>query len=95
MMVMVMAAAADRLREVGNVRQLPVLRSGGEVSGKLVELACRRGVTLRLRGLRSLLQVSGDLLRDLLVLRRVRLLKLLERAQHLGKGRELGGVGLP
>ena len=81
-MVVVAAAAsarttADCLSDVLQVGQLTRLRGVAEVGRKLSELARRVGVTLRLSCLRGALQVRGNLLRHLFVLRWVRHLKLL------------------
>ena len=78
--MMVVAATANCLRQILNVGELAALRSAGEVRGKLGELARRGSVAFRRGGLGGALQVGGDLLRYLLVFRRVRLLKLLQRA---------------
>lgn len=77
-MMMVMAATAaaavDRLRKILQIRQLAALGSRGKVTRKLRQLPCRAGVSLRLRGLRGRLQVGRNLLGDLRVLSRIRLL---------------------
>jgi len=83
-MMMVMAtAAADRLRQVRHVGELTACRSVGKVRRQRVELRRRRRIAIRCRGAGGALQVGGDLLGDLLVLRRVRLLQLLQRAHQL------------
>ena len=92
MMMMMMSTAAHRLRQVLNIGELTALRGVGEVRRKLGELARRRGVAFRRRGLGGALQVGSDLLRDLLILGRVRLLKLLQRAQQLGERGKLAVV---
>lgn len=92
--MMMMVMAADCLGKILDVGELPALRGVGEVSGKLVELARRRRVAGRRRSLGGVLQIDSDLLGDLLVLGRVRLLQLLERAQHLRKGGKLVAVWL-
>jgi len=72
--VMMAPTPSDRLRKILQVGKLPALRCAGEVGGELRQLARRARITLRLRGLRRGLQVGGDLLRHLRVLRRIRLL---------------------
>jgi len=83
---MMMVMAADRLRQILDVRELSAFRRRGEVGGELVQLARGGGVALRLRGLRRALQIGGDLLGGLLVRRWIRLLQLLERRQQLREG---------
>jgi len=91
---MVVVVTAEGLRQVRNIRKLAAAGSVGEIRRKLVEKIGRVRVSLGLRGLCSALEVRCDLLGDLLVLRRVVLLKLLQRAQHLGKRGKLAVVGL-
>ncbi len=93
MMMMVMAAP-DRLRQILNVGELPALRGIREVIRQLGELVSRCCIAIRLVSLRGILQVRGDLLSDLPVLGRVRLLNLLEFTQQLGEGRKLGTIRL-
>lgn len=85
MVAAVMMAAAHGLRQVLDIGKLTARGSVGEVGGKLIQLSGRAGVAVRLSGLRSTLQIRGDLLRDLLVFRGIGLLQLLERAQHLSE----------
>lgn len=92
--VMMMSAAADRLSQVRNVRELTALGRIGEIRGELVEFGRRGSISILCRGLRGILQIGGDLLGHLLILGRVRLLHLLQRAQQLREGRKLPGVGL-
>ena len=92
--MMVVMASADCLRQILDIRELAALGSIGKVGAELVELAGQRGIAVGLGRLRGTLQVCGDLLRDLLILGRVGLLKLLERAHQLSKGRKPAVVGL-
>lgn len=82
--MMMVVAAADRLREILDVWQLPGLRGGGEIRRELVELAGRGRIAGRLGRLGGALQVGGDLRGYLLILRGVRLLQLLQGVQELG-----------
>lgn len=91
---MMMVMATDGLCQVLNVRELVARRGFCEIGGKLVELARRRRIAGRLSRLGGALQVCGDLLGYLLVLRRVGLLKLLERVHQPDCGRQLIAVGL-
>lgn len=77
MVMMVMASTANCIRQILDVRKLVVLRCIGEVRRKLVQLVRRRRVSVLLSGLGRVLQIGSDLLGDLLVLGRIRLLKLL------------------
>ena len=77
MVMMVMASTANCIRQILDVRKLVVLRCIGEVRRKLIQLVRRRRVSVLLSGLGGVLQIGGDLLGDLLVLGRIRLLKLL------------------
>lgn len=90
--MVMMVVSSNRLGQILNVGELAALRSIREVCGELVELARRVGVAVLLGGLRRALQVSGDLLSDLLVLSGIRLLKLLERAHQLRKWGKLALV---
>jgi len=85
MMVMMMVKATHRLSQILDVGELAALRGVREVRRKLVEVVRRRRIAVRLGSLGSALQVRRDLLCDLLVLGRVRLLKLLERVQQMGE----------
>ena len=86
-MVVMMAAAADGLRQVRNVGKLATLARGGEIRGELGELVGRGRIPVGGRGLRSILQIGGDLLGDLLIFSRIRLLQLLQSAEQLRKRR--------
>jgi hypothetical protein len=93
MMVTVMVmATADRLRQILDVGKLAGFRCVGEVRGELVELIGGGRVAVVARGLRGGLEVGRNLTGKLLILSRIRLLELLERAQHLGQRRELAVV---
>ena len=69
--------ASDSLRQILHIGELPALGSVGKVGADLVKLSGQRGIAVGLGCLRGTLQVGGDLLRDLLILGRVGLLKLL------------------
>lgn len=92
--MMVMTTAANRLRQIRDVGELPARRGVAEIRRELRELGGRRRIAVRCRGLSGALQVRGDLLGDLFVLGRVGFLELLQRAQHLCERRELAAVGL-
>lgn len=94
-MMMVMVVSAHRLRQILHVRQLAALRGVGEVRRQLIELVGSGRIAVRQVSLSCGLQVRGDLLRDLLVFARVRLLKLLEHAHQLGEWRKLAAVRWP
>ena len=83
-MVMVMASA-EGLRQVRNVGKLASLRRVGEIRGELRELVGRRRIAVGGRSLGGALQIGGDLLCDLLIFGRIRLLQLLQSAQQLRK----------
>ena len=93
-MMMMMVVAADsplslcthRLRQILDVGELAAGRGGVEIRRKLVQLRRRRRLALWLGGLGGRFEIRGDLLRDLRVLRRIRLLKLLQCAHHLCEG---------
>jgi hypothetical protein len=87
------AASADRLRQILQVGQLAGLRGAGEIGCELRQLGRRAG-GLRLDRLRFALQVGGDLRGELFVFAWVRLLKLLQPADQLCKGRKPAAVGL-
>ncbi len=93
-MVMVMATAADSLRQILYVGQLATRRSVRKVAREMRELVRRSRIAVRLCSLGGAGQVRGDLLSNLLVLGWARLLKLLERTQHLAEGRKLAAIGL-
>jgi hypothetical protein len=89
MHVMVMTVMpTHRLRQILDVGEVAALRRIRKIRGKLAELGRRGGIALRLRILRGALQIRGDLLGNLLVFGRVRLLKLLQFAHHLGERRK-------
>ena len=81
--VMMMAPAADGLRQVRNVGKLATLRRSGEIRGELGELVGRGRIPVGGRGLRGTLQIAGDLLGDLLIFGWIRLLQLLQGAHQL------------
>jgi len=91
-MVMVMVAAANGLGQIPHIGQLAVLRGVREISRKLAELIRLRGIAFGLSRLGGALQVGRDLLGNLRVLGRIRLLKLLKRAHQLSKGREIAVI---
>jgi len=93
-MTTMMMVTAQSLRQILHIWKLAVLRSARKVAGQLVQLVGRVGISIRLRGLGGGLQIRRDLLSDLLVLTRIRLLKLLERAHDLDEWRKLTIVGL-
>ena len=80
------------LRQILDVGELAAGRGGVEVRRKLVQLSRLGRIPLRLGGLGGGRQIRGDLLGNLRVLGRVRLLKLLERAHQLGEGRQRTAV---
>ena len=85
MMMVMPATTPHRLRQVLNIRELAALRCAREVRRELIELVRRCRVTGRCGSLGGARQVRRDLLGDLPVLGRVRLLKLLKRAHQLGE----------
>ena len=87
-----MVVVAVGLGQIVSVGELAGLGGGGEILRKLVELVGGGGVTLRLGGLRSALQIGSDLLRDLLILGWIRLLQLVERVHQLRERREIAVV---
>ena len=92
MVMMMVAAASNGLCQILNIRQLAVLRGFREISRKLAELICLRSIAFGLSRLGGALQVGRDLLGNLRVLGRIRLLKLLKRAHQLRKGREIAVI---
>ena len=82
-----MMMAAGRLSQILDVGELAGLRGAREVRRQLIELVRRGRVAVCLGRLGGVLQVRSDLPRNLRVFCRVRLLKLLELAQHLGERR--------
>lgn len=93
MMMMVMTAA-DGLSQILYVGELAALGGAGEVRRQLVKLGRLCRVAAGCGGLRGGVQVGGDLLRNLRVLGRIRLLKLLQCAHHLSERRKLGVLRL-
>ena len=91
-MTMVMIGAADGCRQILNVGKLAGLRCARKVRGKLVQLIRRGGRAVGGGRLGRALQILGDLLRHLAVLRRIGLLKLLKRAHQLGERRKAATV---
>ncbi len=81
-----MVMTRSGLRQILKVGELTADRGVGEVRRQLVELTGGRRVAVRLSGLSGALEVRRDLLRDLLVFGRVRLLKLLQLADQLREG---------
>lgn len=77
---MVMMMAACGLRQILEIGHLAALRGCREVCCKLTELIRCRRIAVCLGRLGGALQVLRDLLGDLLILRWIRLLELLERA---------------
>lgn len=73
---------------------MSALGSVVEISCELIQLGCRRGVSVRGGGLGRRLQVRRYLGRNLLVLGGVRFLKLLQRAKQLRERRKLAVVRL-
>ncbi len=86
--------AADRLGQILQIRELAVLRRIREIRGQLVELARGGRIAVCLGSLRGRFEIRRNLLRHLLILRRVRLLQLLEGAGYLGELRKLPAVPL-
>jgi hypothetical protein len=84
-MVMMMTSTADGLRKIGNVGKLATLRRGGEIRGELSELAGGGRIPISSRCFRGALQIGGDLLGNLLIFGRIRLLQLLQSAQQLSE----------
>lgn len=86
-MVMMMAnASAHRLCQILDVRKVAARRGIAEVRREGVELRRRRGIAVCRGSLGGGLQVRRNLLRDLLIFGRVRLLELLELGHQLGEG---------
>lgn len=83
--VMMVPASAERLCQILNVGELATLRRVRKIRRELVELIRRGRVAIVAGGLRRALQIGGNLPGELLIFGRIRLLKLLERAQHLGQ----------
>ncbi len=93
-MMAVMMMATNRVCQILKIGELTAGGRTRKVAGELRQLLRSRGISLRLVGLGGGLQIGGDLLRHLLILRRVSLLKLLELTHHLSEGRE-SAVVLP
>jgi len=91
---MMVTMTAGGLRQILDVGKLAALRGARKIVRKLGELVCRRRIALRRGGLGGGFQIRRDLLGNLLVLGRVRLLKLLEHAHQLGEGRKLAVIRL-
>jgi len=89
MMMVMPTAAADRLRQILNVRELAALRGAVKIGRKLGQLSGCRRIALSRGALGRTLQVGGDLLGDLLVFGRVRLLQLLKGTHQLRERRKL------
>lgn len=73
-MVAVVVMPADRFGQILNIRQLACLRGVGKVRRQLAQLIGLRRVPGLLGRTRSRLQIRRDLLRHLLILRRIGLL---------------------
>ncbi len=78
---MAMMAAANSLRQILQVWQLAALGSVREIRRQLVQLGRCGGIAVCLGSLGRALQIRSDLLCDLLILSRVRLLQLLQSAR--------------
>lgn len=83
--MMVVMAPTDGLSQILHIRKLAALRGAAKIAGQLAQLSRRRGIAVGLGHVSGILQIGGDLLRDLLVLGWIGLLKLLQHAHHLGK----------
>ena len=81
-----------RLRQTLDVGKVAALRRLRKVGGELAELGGSSGIALRLGRLGGVLQLGRNLLCHLFVLTWVRLLKLLEFADHLSEGRQPAAV---
>ena len=90
--VVTVMSAPENLSQILKIGQLAGAGSRGKIGCELIQLGGGRGISARRRRLSGVLQVGSDLLRDLLILCGVRLLKLLERACKLSKGRELANI---
>jgi len=93
-MVVPMMMRPNRLSQILDAGKLAALGGIREVGGKLIQLIRCRGIPGRLGRLGCALKIRGDLLCNPLVLSWIRLLELLEVAQHLGKRGQLLAVGL-
>jgi hypothetical protein len=90
--MVMMAMACRSVRQVLHVRKLAGAGGVRKVAGKLVELGRHRLFAIRLGILGGAFQTRGYLLGNLLILRWVGLLELLERAQYSSEGGKLGVV---
>lgn len=88
-------AAANRRRQILNVRQLAGCRCLREICRQLRELRSTRAVSVRSVALRGRLQAGGNLLRHLRIFGRVRLLQLLQLAQQFRQRGKLAAVRYP
>ncbi len=87
--MMVMTVTAQSLREILNIRQCVVLRSVLKVGSELVQLIRLGSVAIGGGGFGRALQIGRNLRGDLLILRGIRLLELLQSTQYLSEGGEL------
>ncbi len=92
MSMMMVSAALNRARQILDAGELSAGGSVLKIRGELSQLSRFSGVALRCRLLRRRCEIRRDLRRDLRVLRRIRLLKVLQFAQHLRERRELIAV---
>lgn len=76
-MVMMAMTAADRLGQILDIGDLAVGRSTLEVGRELAQPVRRCRIAFSLSRLGGVLQIRGDLLGDLPILTRIRLLELL------------------
>ena len=93
-MVVPTAASADSLSQILYVGQLAARRGVRKIAGELGKLIRCPGIAARLGSLGGARQVGSDLLRDLRILGRIRLLKLLKRAGQLCEFRKLAAIWL-
>jgi len=94
MVEVMMVMAPKRLRQILNIGELAAFGGVRKIGRKLAQLVRCRGIALRLGGLGGIFKIRRNLLGNLLVLRRVRLLHLLEHTQQLGEGGKLAVIGL-
>ena len=90
--VMVMASAVDGICQILDAGELSAAGRALEIRSELAQLGCFAGIALGaclLCGSRQICRYLGG---DLRVLRRIRLLQILEFVQHLRKRRELIAV---
>jgi hypothetical protein len=80
-------------RQILQIGKLPGTGGVGEIGSELAKLVGLRRITVCLRRLRGTLQIRRDLLRQLLIFRRVLLLHLLQGAHQLRKRRQLTAIG--